>query len=452
LSPEELSLDATEPFPPDLFRVPVPDTVFAKMPGLSDSALRCLLGLIHLSFRFDPEKSEWVCPKRQFTRSDVEEECGLSSQGTRNGLSELDAIGWVRVDRGGRSHRHKLLLSVPTQRFTYVPSALLENARDLESGAELRVALAVLRGTWGWTCSETDPQSGDEQVVHDRWAQLSNRELADATGRSETAVAEAATALQGEWIERVRPGHGSHQYRFLPESVGNEPGEPDSVSEPTANDLTPHRQKSGTPTFNEESFSRDKHSQYSKKGEPRQETEPPPDANSAVPSDKQPRKKPTAENAPRESTSQSTEPDFSNLPPEKQDLADKLQNVGVWAGRIAELLSRFSPARIRANFELYRRRAAQQVIRKPGAWLSQAIVEGYALPSSGAENSPPSSTGDVLPPLEHKQTVSKSEKEVYVAQGIGEDCFHRCLSGRNDATGSCFMYFAPGTGGPSARR
>ncbi len=451
-SPAELSLEATEPFPPDLFRVPVPNAVFSRMSAMSDSALRCLLALIHLSFRFDPEQSEWVCPKRQFTRGDVEEACGLSSQGTRNGLSELDTIGWVCVDRSGRSHRHKLLLSVPTQRFTYVPSALLENARDLESGAELRVALAVLRGTWGWTGSETDPQSGDKRVVHDRWVQLSNRQLAEATGRSETAVAEAATALQGAWIERVRPGHGAYQYRFLPESVENGPEGSNSFSGSTANDLTPYRQKSGTPTFNKESFLRDKHSQYSERGDPHQETEVPPDSNTAVPSGTQPHEKSAAKDTARAPAGQSTAPDFSNLSPEKRDLAEKLQNVGVWAGRIAEFLSRFSPARIRANFELYRRRAAQQTIRRPGAWLSQAIAEGYALPAPSTAEPSSSSMGGTLPPLEHKQTVSESEKEAYIAQGIDEDRFHRCLSGRDDTTGPRFMYFAPDTGGPSARR
>jgi len=63
---EELSLDATEPFPPGLFRVPVPDAVFAEMPDLSDSALRCLLALVHLSFRFDPaERIDDIVPGLQ---------------------------------------------------------------------------------------------------------------------------------------------------------------------------------------------------------------------------------------------------------------------------------------------------------------------------------------------------------------------------------------------------
>jgi len=162
----ELSLDATEPFPPGLFRVPIPDAVFAKMPELSDSALRCLLALVHLSFRFDPAESTWVRPKRQFSRSDIEEASGLSDQGARNGLSELQSLGWADVDRGGRSHQYQLLLEVPDRRFTYVPTVLLERATlkgtsGIGSGTELRVVLAVLRRTWGWTCRRDDPQSGE---------------------------------------------------------------------------------------------------------------------------------------------------------------------------------------------------------------------------------------------------------------------------------------------------
>jgi hypothetical protein len=55
-----------EPFPPDLFRMPVPDHVFSEMPRLSDAALRCLLSLIRESFRFDPEASPWTSPGPSF--------------------------------------------------------------------------------------------------------------------------------------------------------------------------------------------------------------------------------------------------------------------------------------------------------------------------------------------------------------------------------------------------
>jgi len=76
---------------------------------------------------------------------------------------------------------------------------------------------------------------------------------------------------------------------------------------------------------------------------------------------------------------------FSDLPLEKRNLAEKLKNVGFWAGRIAEVLSRFTLERIRANFHLYRRRAAEQVIRNPGAWLYAAITDGCTLPDSDSD-------------------------------------------------------------------
>jgi hypothetical protein len=146
-------------------------------------------------------------------------------------------------------------------------------------------------------------------------------------------------------------------------------------------------------------------------------------------------------------------------------LAEKLSNVGIWAGRIAEVLSRFSTARIRANFQLYRRRAAEQTIRKPGAWLYKAITDGYALPDSSL--SEPEDNGSIvpgsLPPLQHKETVSEAKKDSYVAQGADEDQFHRCPSGNASerAPGRTsrgdrpeerrFMYFDPDVGGPERR-
>jgi len=454
LSPESHSLDATEPFPPGLFRVPVPNAVFSEMPEMSDSALRGLLALIHLSFRFDPAESDWVHSEDGFARSDVEDECGLSSQGTRNGLSELESIGWVRIDRSGRRHRFRLSLEVPTERFTYVPTALLERISDIDSGTELRVALAVLRGSWGWTCKETAPQSGSLRTVHDRWVQLSNRKLAEKTGRSETAVTEATKASQGQWIERVRPGSGPHQYRFLPEAVGDESGAPDSFCETTSNNLTPDRQKSGTPTFNKKSSSKDKHSRPQKKERPEPAGAGPSEPGRAVPSGNPSEQRRNYREQKTGGTRQEdpAAADFSDLPAEKQDLAEKLRNVGVWAGRIADLLSRFSPRRIRANFELYRRRAAQQTIRKPGAWLYEAIAEGYALP--GVESGPEGRTAEESGPRPtpgHKETLSEAKKDAFVAEGLDEERFHRCLSPDGGSSAPQFMYFDPNLGGPTSR-
>jgi hypothetical protein len=430
------------------------------MPKMSDSALRCLLALIQLSFRFDPAEGEWVHNGDWFNRSDIEGECGLSNQGTRDGLNELESIGWARVDRSGRSHHYRLELEVPNRQFTYVPTALLEGADDIASGTELRVVLAVLRGTWGWTCKETDPERGNLRDAHDRWEQFSNRELAKATGRSKTAVTKAAKALQGEWIDRVRPGNGAYQYRFLQEAItdtlGDGSGNRDSFCGGGANDLPPDRQNSAPLSFYRESLPRDKHRQPRKANAPKSKAEPLTSGTGAVlvENQRQSRSEPTDPGKPGPGKPQEGSPtaDFNDLSPEKRDLAEKLGNVGVWAGRIAELLSRFSTKRIRANFQLYRRRASEQTIRKPGAWLCQAITQGYALTSSNAEaqDSPPETSS--LPPLEHKETVSEEKKDVYVAQGVGEDRFHRCLSENGAASQPQFMYFDPEAGGPTRRR
>jgi hypothetical protein len=81
-SDEWLSLDATEPFPDDLFRIPICDSVFAAMPAWSDAALQSLLALLHLSFRFDPAEGTWVCPDRSFSRRDIQTVADLSPQGS----------------------------------------------------------------------------------------------------------------------------------------------------------------------------------------------------------------------------------------------------------------------------------------------------------------------------------------------------------------------------------
>ncbi len=472
LPSEELSLDATEPFPPGLFRMPVPNAVFGRMPEMSDSALRCLLALIHLSFRFDPAEGEWTSAGGWLSRSDVEATSGLSGQGTRNGLSELESVGWARADHGGRSYHYQLALGVPTARFTQVPTALLEELPTFDTGTDLRVVLAVLRGTWGWTSKEMDPESGTLQAVHDRWTELSSRALAKMTGRSKTAVTRAAKALQGTWIGRVRPENGACKYRFLPEAVGDASSrsssssstgsssensrDSDSFCAGDANDLTPDRQNSDPPSSYKKSSSKDKHSQASEKNSPEQRLGPTSGRGSAVPAEQSRGNRPTpaGRDHPRRQTSGEISPpaNYTDLPPEKQELAQKLANVGVWAGRIAELLSRFSCSRIRANFQLYRRRAPEQTIRKPGAWLYEAVTEGYALQSSGEDGPGGPSKESSLPSLEHKETVSRAEKEEYTAQGIPKDRFHRCLSGPSGGNGPRYMYFDPEIGEPADRR
>lgn len=452
---EELSLEATEPFPPDLFRIPVRDAFFREMPEMSDVALHSLLSLIHLSHRYDPAEERWIHTEGWFSRSEIQEEAGVSSQGTRDGLNELVAEGWARMDREGRSHSYQLLLEVPDQRYTYIPTELLEKLDELSS-TELRVALVVLRNTWGWTETEEKPEGGHE-TVHVRWTGLSNQDLCDATGRSETAVKRAAKGLENRWIERVRPSPSEpYNYRFLPEAVTDHSGEKATPSEGTSKNLTLHRQKSDPPSSYRESLSRDKHSQPEEKKEPQESREPkaaegenampsdntsekkPPDAE-PPPSEEPDREPPDTEDPPhrKNSNRRTSEPDFSNLPAEKRDLAEKLANVGVWAGRIAEVLSRFSAERIRANFQLYRKRAAENTIRCGGAWLYQAITEGYILPNSDTPAGA-SSTGSTP---EHKQIVSPEEKEAYINQGIPKERFHRCLS---EQGGTWFMYLEPG--------
>ena len=462
--PEGVDPEATEPFPPDLFRMPVPDRVFSEMPRLSDAALRCLLALIRESFRFDPEASTWTCPERSFSRQEIETATGLSSQGTRNGLESLHEDGWVQVDRSGRSYRYTLRMEMPTQRYTYVPTTLLEKASDLPSATALRALLAILRATWGWTCEkqcsgDAPSQTAQTQPVHQRWAELSTSTLSGLTGCSEPALREAIGALEEEWISRVQPGHGAYLYRILPGAFGPEENaagsEERSPKEPSsnpraANEITPDRQRNYPPSSYKESSGRDKQSREkdSKTGSNSQAEPPKSKQSDAVPGSQ------------NESERETSDTDLSEFSERKQSLHRKLTNAGVWPERATECLRRYSPARIEANFELFRERAPE--IDDHGAWLCAAITDGYASctirsesdqadESSSLQPSEAAATGPGSPP-NHKQKVTAEEKRTLVrtCAELEPEHFHRYRHSESP-TEKQFLYFDPEIGGPTKR-
>lgn len=465
-------LSATEPFPDGLFRVPVPDYIFSEMPEMSDSALRALLGLIHLSFRFEPEKAAWVKPERSFTRSEIEAECGLSGQGTRNGLKELAEAGYISSNKAGRSYEHTLEIEVPTSRYTYVPTALMEATSGL-GGTELHLVLAVIRATWGWTA---ETESGGGPPNHRRWAQLSTSELARRTGRSETAIKEAASRLQGCLLGRLRPSGGAYYYRLLPEAIGPQK-DAEEASEGTdedtdrsqakpsavrlrrkrqasfsmgiANDLAPDRQKSDPPSVKEEEFERvstretkqsnrkeNSVSERTRRAQNGQEDAVRRENSPSVRKEENrsrrrrhrskgssPRPSPSrrgrstfarknAENPHEESSSRT---DLSGFSKRLQSLGEALINVGVNAGQVPYLLNRFSAERIEVNFELYRKQAPS--VQRPGAWLYAAITEGFVLPSpstrEGNGSKDDSATGSVPEP---GTKVSETRKRELIRQ------------------------------------
>ena len=472
---EGVDPEITEPFPPDLFRMPVPDRVFSEMPRLSDAALRCLLSLIQKSFRFDPEASTWTCPERSFSRQEIETATGLSSQGTRNGLEGLEEAGWAQVDRSGRSYSYALRMEVPTERYTYVPTTLLEKTSDLPSATALRALLAVLRATWGWTSKEqrsgetasqtAQKQETHEQTVHQRWAKLPTNTLSGLTGRSEPTLREALGALEGEWIARVQPGHGAYLYRILPgafepaeEAADGEESRPKKPSSnpPTTNEIAPPSpKKPRPPSYRESSLSRDKHSREtdSKKASDPQ-TEPP--------NSKQEGAVPGSQN---ESGKEATDTDLPEFSDRRESLYRKLTNAGVWPDRAKECLRRYSLARVEANFELFRERAPE--IDDHGAWLCAAITDGYADCSAQAESvqakdgqlDEHSSTGssETSPPgtdsrPDHKQKVTAEEKSALIRScvGVEPEHFHRYRCAESPSEKQ-FLYFNPEIGGPTGR-
>jgi len=479
-SPSEgLDPEATEPFPPDLFRMPVPDRVFSEMPSMSDAALRCLLALIRESFRFDPEASTWMCPERSFSRQEIETATGLSDQGTRNGLESLEKAGLTQVDRSGRSYSYALRMEVPTERYTYVPTTLLEKASDLPSATALRALLAVLRATWGWTSKEqrsgeTASQTAQEQTVHQRWAALPTSTLSGLIGCSEPALREAIGALEGEWISRVQPGHGAYLYRVLPGAFepeekaasGEENCPKKSSSNPrAANEITPDRQRNYSPSSYKENPFRDKQSREpdSKKAS---------DPQAKPPNFKQGGAVPSSQN---ESGEEATDTDLSEFSERRQSLYHKLTNAGVWPDRAKECLRRYSPARVKANFELFRERAPE--IDDHGAWLCAAITDGYANVSGESRRGgscqsgspPPDPSGGRKEPAgrvggetraseghtclpEHKEKVTARRKEALLRDRpeARPEHFHRFRHAEDPGTKQ-FLYFDPSVGGPDRR-
>jgi hypothetical protein len=434
------------------------------MPRLSDAALRCLLALIQKSFRFDPEASTWMCPERSFSRQEVETATGLSDQGTRNGLESLEKAGLTQVDRSGRSYSYTLRMGVPSRRYTYVPTALLEKASDLPSATALRALLAVLRATWGWTSKEqrsgeTASQTAQKQTVHQRWAELPTSTLSGLTGCSEPALREAIGALEGEWIARVQPGHGAYLYRILPGAFepaeeaadGAESRSKKPSSNPLLpNEITPDRQRNYSPSSYGESSCRDK--------QPR-ETDSKKDSNSQAGSaeSQQEGAVPGSQN---NSEGKAPDTDLSEFSGRKESLYRKLTNAGVWPDRAKECLRRYSPTRVEANFELFRVRAPE--IDDHGAWLCAAITDGYAdcTTRNGGEQADensglrPSEVTHIEPgsPPDHKQKVTAEEKRTLIrtCTGVKPDHFHRYRHAESQ-TEKQFLYFDPEIGGPTER-
>jgi len=479
-SPSEgIDPEATEPFPPDLFRLPVPNEVFGQMPEMSDAALRCLLALIHQSFRFDPEASAWTCPGKSFSRRDIESATGLSDQGARNGLGDLEEAGWVDVDRSGRGYRYALRMVVPTTKYTYVPTTLLEKASELQSTTALRAVLAVLRETWGWTSKENRSGEKRSTTVHKRWAEISTSRLSRLTGRSEPALREATSALEGEWISRVQPGQGAYLYRLLPGGFGpksetaceeenleeSRPEKPPS-SPPTPNESTPDRQRDyALSSYIESSFKDKQPGESDSNGEAKTQTD--------LPENEQGPAVPDSQNEPGREEEAT---DLSQFSDRKQSLGRKLINAGVWPDRAKECLRRYSAPRIEANFELFRERAPE--IEDHGAWLCAAVTEGYANMSgdtrkkdtreektppqnspnggqrrSGPDSSSRSQTAGVDRPLPtHKERVSARRKQALIRHRpeAKPEHFHRYRHAESP-TEKQFLYFDPSIGGPDRR-
>jgi hypothetical protein len=154
----------------------------------------------------------------------------------------------------------------------------------------------------------------------------------------------------------------------------------------------------------------------------------------------------------------------------KQSLYRKLTNAGVWPDRAEECLRHYSPARIEANFELFRERAPE--IDDHGAWLCAAITDGYADCSPQAESVQAedgrldrhsgADSSETIPPgtdsrpdhkkPDHKQKVTAQQKRTLIrtCAKVKPEHFHRYRHAESP-TEKQFLYFDPEIGGPTGR-
>jgi len=447
------SLDATEPFPDALWRMPVPNRVFDRRPELSEAAFRVALAVCHLAARFVPaaqaspgDARHWTIPERTFTRRDVDEAAGLSDTATRAALKELEAIGWVSVCTEGRAHRYAWLLDVPTERFTQVPTRLLERLPDLPTGTAFDVLWQVLRATWGWTSPAPEGQSGPR--VHRRWAPLSVGQLAAACGRSNKSVRQAIRRLNGQWIERARPGEtGAAQFRVLPEALHEAPQEAsqeaphEALEEPpregassplsgrAANEIPPDRQRN-SPPLKETSSKENNH--------PRRRRS---DACSSGPTAS---KHVVSSNSNSKGARHRSEPALKELSETKRAAYRYFADEGMWPGRALRAATRYSAERLRRNAAYFERERRKQPIVSPGAWLYRAITDDFAFQDAERQQK-----AAEAPELRHKGRYSPEEMQALVGAGAPPEAFHKAAGGPE---GKPWMYFDPGKDGPAPSR
>lgn len=457
---------------------------------LSDSALRALLALIQSDFQWTFREACWTSSGRFFLRAAVQKRSGLSSQGVRNGLTELESKGLVSVDRSGRSYEYRLELDVPTSCYTYVPASRIDEAQK-RSGTELRLDLVLFRILWGWTDS-----SGD-QLEHRRWKRLSLGKLAKRTGRSESALKEAIEASEGSLFERARPSSGAYYYRLLVGSTSSKKSKEEQSRAEIAdlpgrlcqwafvaawlllsNVLPPNRQKSAPPSFKERNrerkaqHARFKRNRKGSSGETRSPGGPgamrrrPSQDRSSVKQHRSHQEKRSdsvsglpagrRQKASQNGSSVSVRVEDMNLTGftnRLRVLGQTLADRGVWPRRIPRLLRKYSADRIQKNIALLRERGSQ--VQNTGAWLYAAITDGYALPSpeedgeSGSANGTGTETG--LPNLEHRTKVTENEKMKYLRRGLAsEEDFHR-FKADVDPDQKQHIYFDPEVGGPTQK-
>jgi DNA-binding transcriptional regulator GbsR (MarR family) len=335
-----------------------------------------LLLLIRATFRYDPAEG-WVHDGRWKTRAQLEEAAerpGLSSRSIQKGVRTLATAGLVEVDDRGHAHYYYLRLKAPESGYTWLPTPLIDRMGDLDSTATLKVLLIIYRATWGWTSRETRGH-GKDALVHRRFVQLSNAELARRTGLSRAAVITAVSVLTSdEWVERDRLDR-TEAFFFSP--IGNfnreESLPPSSWGKNLSSNTRARDAESGVNATESDG------AQCAHRRRSHRENSPQPESNTETGK----RGNPPSDGGKKTSR--------YPVPEGKTALYERLTGVGMSHAAAVKALYRRSEWLIESTIELYETsRQRGTVIENPGGWMNVALRETWA---AKTKESPPDRSG-----------------------------------------------------------
>jgi len=204
-----------EPFPDEVYCIPIPNQSFQDVKGLSGVATRLLFLLSGVAYSYDEGEKTWTTSPRHWTRENLRNAFGsvsLSGSSFQRAARELEERGVVDRSAVGQATGLRLLRG-HSDGHVCLPYPLLRVLSRL-SHAAVKVLFCTVRETWGQV--RTEWRDGKEVLVHQSRAQLTNDDLSRFTGLSVRACQSAAHELRAKGVaHRSRPHQGSAYFYEL---------------------------------------------------------------------------------------------------------------------------------------------------------------------------------------------------------------------------------------------